>query len=139
MTNFEVATKFFHACEGLKGAEGCQKYVSKNAIFDAQCEPLIEISKILDYCDWLAGIGKGPLQGCSYKLHSSSYDDATNTALFFGTFTGKHVAEGGPVPATMKETSSEFVYAIRLNDEGKIIKMTKIWNAPWALSRLGWL
>ncbi len=139
MTNFEVATRFFHTCEGLKGAEGCQQYISKNAIFDAQCEPLAEMSNILDYCDWLAGIGKGPLQGCSYELHSSSYDKATDTALFFGTFTGKHVAEGGPVPATMKETSSEFVYAIKLNDEGEVTKMTKIWNAPWALSRLGWM
>ncbi len=139
MTNIDIATSFFHACEGLEGAEGCKQYVSAGAKFDAQCEPLVEITDVLDYCDWLAGIGKGPLLGCSYVLHCSSYDDSTNTALFFGTFKAKHVADGGPVPVTMKEASSHFVYAIKMNDEGKVIEMTKIWNAPWALSRLGWV
>jgi len=139
MTDFDVATEFFHACEGLEGAEGCKKYVADGAEFEAQCEPLVGIASILDYCDWMAGVGKGPLKGCRYELHSSSFDAETNTALFFGTFNAKHVADGGPVPATMKETSSHYVYAIQMNDGGKIIKMTKIWNAPWALSELGWV
>ncbi len=139
MTNFEVATKFFHACESLQGAKGCQMYVLDGAKFKAQCEPLTEITTIIDYANWMESLGKGPLLGCSYVLNSSSYDETTKTALFFGTFTGKHVAEGGPVPPTMKETNSEYVYALKLNDVGKITEMTKIWNAPWALAEMGWV
>ena len=139
MSKFDVATRFFHACEGLTGAVGCAEYVAEGAGFEAQCEPLVEITSVLDYCDWLAAVGKGPLQGCRYILHSSAYDDQTDTALFYGTFIGKHVAEGGPVPVTHKETVSQFVYALEMDQDGKVSKMTKIWNAPWALSRLGWM
>ncbi|MCF8474757.1 MAG: hypothetical protein K9G26_08680 [Emcibacter sp.] len=138
MTNFDIATNFFHACEGLKGAEGCKQYISEGAKFKAQCEPLIGIDNVLDYCDWMAGLGKGALKGCSYILHSSSYDEATKTALFFGTFKGRHVGEGGPIPPTMKEANADYVYALTFNDNGKIIEMTKIWNAPWTLRELGW-
>ena len=139
MSNFEVASDFFHACESLKGSEGCNQYVAEGAKFSAQCEPIADIDNVLDYCDWMAGLGSGPLNGCSYVLHTSSYDEDTKTALFFGTFTGKHVGEGGPVPPTMMEANADYVYALTLNEEGKISSMVKIWNAPWSLAELGWV
>jgi hypothetical protein len=138
MSAFDNATRFFHACESLQGWDGCKEFVAPGAAFEAQCEPLVDVATVEAYCDWLAGLGKGPLSGCSYALHASSYDETSRTALFFGTFTGKHVAEGGPVPPTGKETRTDYVYALTMGDDGKVAKMRKIWNAPWALQELGW-
>ena len=139
MDNFQTATAFFHACESLKGWDGCQSFVEADATFSAQSEPIAELSTVEQYCEWMAGLGKGPLAGCSYSLHSSSYDEDSKTALFFGTFTGTHTGGGGPVEATNKETNSHYVYSIEMSDAGKVAQMTKIWNAPWALRELGWV
>jgi hypothetical protein len=138
MSPFETASKFFHACESLQGWEGCKDFVADNAGFTAQSEPLIDTNTVQEYCEWMAGLGAGALKGCSYDLHSSAWDEANQTALFFGTFNGKHVGEGGPVPATGQETHSHYVYTLTMNAEGKVSAMTKIWNAPWALRELGW-
>ena len=138
MTPFETATAFFHACEGLEGWAGCRQYVADNAAFSAQSEPLTDVTTVEGYCEWMAGLGDGPLKGCSYDLHTSAYDEANRTAIFFATFNGTHVGEGGPVPATRKATHSHYVYALETNADGKVSKMTKIWNAPWAMRELGW-
>ena len=39
---------------------------------------------------------------------------------------------------TNKETNAHSVYALEMNEEGKIKKMTKVWNAPWTMRELGW-
>jgi len=28
---------------------------------------------------------------------------------------------------------------LKMNAEGKLVHMTKVWNAPWALGELGWV
>jgi len=139
MTAFDSATEFFHACEGLQGWAGCQQYVAADAGFVAQSEPLVDIASVADYCEWMAGLGTGPLSGCSYALHASAWDEANQTALFYATFHGAHVGEGGPVAATGQETHSHYVYVLKMNAEGKLVHMTKVWNAPWALGELGWV
>jgi hypothetical protein len=139
MTAYDAATAFYHACESLEGWQGCKQYVAENAVFSAQSEPLGDISLVEDYCEWMAGLGKGPLVGCGYSLHSSAWDEANLTALFFATFNGKHTGEGGPVPATNGETHSHYVYAITMDEDNKVCAMTKIWNDPWALKELGWM
>lgn len=138
MTLFEVATSFFNACESLEGWEGCRKYVAENATFEAQCEPLTDISSVEAYCEWMAGLGRGPLIGCSYELHSSAYDENNNSALFFATFNGKHTGEGGPVPPTGNQTATYYVYVLKMDSDNKVSHMTKIWNAPWTMCELGW-
>ena len=138
MSHFQTATDLFHACETLKGWEGCKEFVADEALFTAQCERLTEIATVQEYCEWMAAVGNGPLKGCSYKLHSSSYDEQGQTALFFATFTATHVGDGGPVEPTQKQTNTDYVYALTMNEEGKVEKMCKIWNAPWALKELGW-
>ena len=138
MNAFANATSFFHACESLQGWEGCKDFVAPGATFEAQCEPLVNVNTVEAYCEWLAALGKGPLAGCSYALNASSYDEGTSTALFFGTFTGRHVADGGPVPPTQKETRTDYVYALTMGGDNTITRMCKIWNAPWALQELGW-
>ena len=51
-----------------------------------------------------------------------------------------HVAgpSGGRCVAN-KETNTHYVYVLTMNDEDKVEKMCKIWNAPWALKELGWM
>jgi hypothetical protein len=138
MSAFETATKFFHACESLQGWDGCKDYVAAGATFSAQCEPLVDIDLVEAYCGWMAAVGKGPLEGCNYELQSSSYDEVNRTALFFATFTGTHVGDGGPVAPTMRQTKTDYVYALTMNDKGKVAKMRKVWNAPWTFKELGW-
>ncbi len=138
MSAFENATRFFHACEGLQGWAGRREYVADGATFSAQSEPLVDVDSVEGYCEWMAGLGKGPLEGCGYTIQSSAWDEDNRTALFFGIFSGKHVGEGGPVPPTGQETRSDYVYALRMDDDDRVCAMTKIWNAPWALKELGW-
>ena len=139
MSAFDDATRFFHACESLQGWEGCKPYVAPGASFRAQCEPLIDVTTVEGYTEWMAGVGKGPLRGCRYDLHTVAWDEANRTATFFATFTGRHVGEGGPVAPTNKETNTDYVYVLTMNDDGKVARMVKIWNAPWALKELGWM
>lgn len=138
MSAFANATKFFHACESLKGWEGCRQYVTPNARFTAQCEPLAGIDTVQGYTDWMSGLGTAVLPGCRYELHASAYDEATRTALYFATFTGKHTGDGGPVPPTGKQASADYVYALTLDGNDLVAGMVKIWNAPWTLKELGW-
>ena len=139
MSKMDVATDFFHRCESLQGHAGCAQFVAEGATFEAQCEPIADVKTVLEYCDWMQAIGQGPLQGCEYRIVNSSFDEATSTALFFGVFSGKHVGEGGPVPPTGQQTDSHYVYAITVNDDNKVSHMVKIWNAPWAMTQLGWV
>lgn len=139
MSAFENASAFFHACESLKGWSGCQQYVAKDAVFSAQCEPIADITTVENYTQWMAGLGSVTLPGCRYVLNASAFDEISNTAMFFGTFFGKHSGEGGPVPPTGKETETQYVYILKMNAAGLIEKMTKVWNAPWAMNELGWM
>ncbi len=62
MSAFENATQFFHACESLKGWEGCKQYVAPEALFSAQCEPLVDVSTVsVHRVD--GGVGKRPPLG----------------------------------------------------------------------------
>ncbi len=139
MTAFQNATDFFHACESLRGWAGCEPYVAPGASFSAQSEPLADIDTVQGYTEWMATVGSGPLPGCSYDLHASAWDEATRTALFFATFNGTHTGEGGPVPPTNRSISTEYVYVLTMNDDDKVGRMVKVWNAAWALTELGWM
>lgn len=138
MSAMDNAMAFFHACESLAGWSGCRQYVADNAGFVAQSEPLTEIDTVQGYCEWMAGLGSGPLAGCGYEIHAQGWDEANSTAVVFATFTGTHGGEGGPVAATHKQTRSHYVYSLKMDGAGKVAQMTKIWNAPWALRELGW-
>ena len=86
----------------------------------------------------MAAFGTTTVPGCTYELHTSSYDEVNKCATFFATFTATHSGEGGPVPPTHKTTNTHYVYVMKMNDEDKISSMHKIWNAPWAMNELGW-
>ena len=132
MTAFENATQFFIACEAPKGWAGCQPYVAEGATFTAQSEPLVEIKTVQAYCDWMYGLATVTAPSATYDLHASAYDEKTRTAIFFATYHAKHTGDGGPVPPTHKETHTDYVYFLTMNEENKVARMVKVWNAPWA-------
>jgi hypothetical protein len=139
MKAFENATTFFHNCESAKGWDACKDYVTENALFNAQSELLTDITKVEDYVNWMAGLVTITMPICSYKIHVSAYDEKNNTAIFFATFTGTHSGDGGPIPPSNKTTNTDYVYAIKMDDDGKVESMTKIWNSSWAMRELGWM
>ena len=139
MSAFDNATRFFHACESLEGWDECTQYVAADAPFAAQSEPLVDITTVEGYVTWWTGLGTTTIAGCSYDLHTSSYDEDNKTAMFFATVTGSHVGEGGPVPPTHKTTNAQYVYVLTMNDDDKVARMDKVWNAPWTMKELGWM
>lgn len=138
MTAFENAQKFFAACEAPEGWQGCKAWVTADAPFVAQSEPLADITTVQAYCDWMHSFGTVTAAGATYELHSQAYDEATRAATFFATYHATHTGEGGPVPPTHKQTRSHYVYVLTMGADDKVAAMTKIWNAPWAMHELGW-
>ncbi|WP_242203498.1 hypothetical protein [Aestuariivivens insulae] len=139
MNSFENAKTFFHNCESAKGWEACAEYVEGEGKFKCQSQALAEVNDIKTYVEWIEGLSNVTMPGSSYNVHSSAYDEENNTAIFFSTFNGTHSGDGGPIPPTNKTTHTDYVYALKMNDQGKVKSMTKIWNAPWALRELGWM
>ncbi|MEM6447038.1 MAG: hypothetical protein AAFY57_10805 [Cyanobacteria bacterium J06642_2] len=136
---FENARKFFEACEAPLGWAGCQEYVAEGASFAAQSDPLVGVTTVAAYCDWMRGVGTVTSPGATYDLHASCYDETTRTAMFFATYHAKHLGEGGPVPPTYKETYSHYVYVVTMNEDNKVARLIKVWNAHWSMRELGWV
>lgn len=139
MTAFENARRFFDACEAPQGWAGCRQYVEGDAPFVAQSEPLADTKTVEAYCEWMKAFATVTAPGATYDLHTSSWDEATRTAVFFATYHARHSGDGGPVPPTHKETHTHYVYVLTMSPGDKVEKMVKIWNAPWAMRELGWL
>lgn len=138
MSAFDTAKAFFEACESGKGWAGCKQFVADGATFTVQTEAMAEIKTVEEYAETMAGLANQVLPGCSYDVHAAAYDDDSNTAIFFATFHARHTGDGGPVPATNKETHTHYVYALTMDESDKVCKMVKVWNSNWAFAELGW-
>jgi predicted ester cyclase len=131
-----VAKDFFAACDAGKGWEACKKYCRPDAGFAAQAEALGDIRTLQQYADWMKGL-MGILPDGRYEVKSLATDAERNNVLIYGVFHGSHTGPGGPVPPTGKKTTTDYVYLLEF-DGDKISRMTKIWNAGWAVKELGW-
>ncbi len=132
----DTARAFFDACETGKGWDSCAQYCKADATFSAQAEPLMEVTSLADYTEWMKGI-LGPIPDGHYELKSFAVDKERNSVCVFAVFRGTHTGDGGPVPATGKSAASDYVYAIEF-DGDRISHMTKIWHSGIALQQLGW-
>lgn len=137
MSAFENAAGFFHACESSKGWEACRPYVEPDASFEAQAGPVAGFSTAREYAEWMAEVPNWATDG-RYDLHASAWDAENRAAIFFATFHLRHTGEGGPVPPTNREMNSHYVFVLFMNDEDRVARMVKIWNAHWAMEQLGW-
>ncbi len=131
-----IATSFFEACETGKGWETCQTWCTPDATFAAQAEPLADIGTLAGYTDWMKGILTFMPDG-RYDLIAFATDEARASVAAYGVFHATHSGPGGPIPPTGKSTSTDYVYVMRFEGD-KISHMTKIRNAGWAMTQLGW-
>jgi predicted ester cyclase len=132
-----IAEKFFVACETGKGWEGCKAYCTDGATFSSQAEPLLDVTTLEGYCDWMKAI-LGFIPDGRYELKSFAVDEARNNVSAYAVFHGTHTGEGGPCPPTGKSTATDYVYVMQF-DGDKISHMTKIWHAGLAMKELGWV
>jgi len=131
-----VAETFFEACEAGKGWEACSAYCTPNASFSAQAEPLLDVTTLAQYADWMKGL-MTVMPGARYELKSFATDAVRNNVSAYAVFHATHSGPGGPVPPTGRSTSTDYVYVMQFQGD-KIVHMTKIWNAGLALKDLGW-
>jgi predicted ester cyclase len=131
----DVASRFFTACEAGKGWEACKSYCKSDATFACQAEPLADMKTLQQYTDWMQGM-MTILPDGRYELRSFATDVDRGNVTAYAVFCGTHTGQGGP-PPTGKSTRTDYVYSMDF-DGDKIRHMTKIWNAGWALTELGW-
>jgi hypothetical protein len=140
MSSYATALKFFEACEGNEGWEGCKEYVAnEKAPFKVQAAALTDIITIQGYTEWVKAFGTITAPGSTYELHLGCFDEKTRKAVFSATYHAKHTGEGGPVEPTNKEMHTDYVYVLEMNAEDKIVAMSKIWNDGFALKQIGWM
>jgi predicted ester cyclase len=131
-----IARQFFDACETGKGWEGCRAFCTPDASFTAQADPLADVRTLRDYCDWMKGVLSFMPDG-RYEVKSFATDDQRNSVCAFGVFSATHTGQGGPVPPTGKSMTTDYVYVMEFAGD-KILHMSKIWNAGWAMRQVGW-
>ena len=131
-----IAEAFFSACESGMGWDKCQAFCKPDATFSAQAEPLLDFKTLQQYTDWMKGL-LAMLPDGRYEVKSFATDVARNNVAAYGVFHGTHTGPGGPVPATGKHLSTDYVYVMQFEGD-RIAHMTKIWHAGLALKALGW-
>ena len=55
----------------------------------------------------------------------------------YAVFHATHTGQGGPVPPTGRQMSTDYVYVMQFRGEN-ISHMTKIWKSELALKEIGW-
>ncbi len=136
MSIADTASKFFEACETGQGWDGCKPFCHERASFSCQAEPLIEVTTLAAYADWMKGIF-GPLPNAHYELKAFATDNERQNVSAYGVFKATHTGDGGPVPPTGKSVESDYVYVMEF-DGDRISHVTKIWHSGMALKALGW-
>jgi predicted ester cyclase len=131
-----VAENFFEACETGKGWAACSSFCTPGATFSAQAEPLLEVTTLAQYADWMKGI-MTVLPDARYELKSFATDAQRNNVTAYAVFHATHTGPGGPVPPTGRKTSTDYVYVMQFEGD-QIVHMTKIWHSGLALKELGW-
>jgi predicted ester cyclase len=132
----EMAYRFFTACEEGKGWDGCREYCKPDASFRCQADPLVQVTTLQQYTEWMKGLLTFMPDG-RYEVKSFATDNERRNVTAYGVFTATHTGQGGPCSPTGKRTVTDYVYVMEF-DGGKICHMTKIWNAAWTMRELGW-
>ena len=135
MSIIETANEFFAACETGKGWEGCKQYCQPRAGFSCQADALADITTLEAYCDWMKGLLVS-LPDAAYDIKAMSLDSERGVVTAYAVIQATHTVDG-PIPATHKSVTSDYVYAMHFADD-KVSHMTKIWNDGFSLKQLGW-
>jgi predicted ester cyclase len=133
----ETAQAFFEACETGQGWEACRAWCTPDAGFSAQAEPLAALRTLQQYTEWMKGM-LHLLPDGRYVVKSFAVDAERRNVSAYAVFSGTHRGDGGPCPPTGKSTDTDYVYVMEFAGD-RISRMTKIWNAGWAMKELGWV
>lgn len=135
--NRQTAERFFHDCERGKGWEACRAHCHEDATFSCQAEALAEIQTVADYTGWMQGL-HAMLPDYRYEVKSFAVDEERGNVCVYAVGRGTHTGEGGPVPPTGKSADVDYAYVMDF-DDGRIRRMTKIWNGGYTAKRMGWV
>ena len=141
--------EFLDNCWKGLGWSWCRTYCSSNATFRSQAltfhppqasKPNLG-SSLKNYVDWMGIIVEDVLSNCYQTDVELLYDPKTRIALcycvFHGTYSKTPIRSNLPSP-TMKDVATDCSYKIRMDREGKISDMAKVWNSEWFEKELGW-
>ena len=78
-----TAQSFFDACETGKAWAGCQQYCTPNATFSSQANPLLNITTLSAYCDWMRDVLTG-LTDVRYEVKSFATDTTRQNVAALG-------------------------------------------------------
>lgn len=132
----ETAKQFFEACETGKGWESCKAYCHPDATFSAQADAVADIGTVEDYTGWMQGVLQA-MPDAVCEIRSFAVDADRDAVVVFAVLRGTHTGEAGPVPPTNRSTVSEYVYLMEF-EEGRIRRLTKVWNDLHSMRELGW-
>lgn len=135
-TMTETAMAFFDACESGKGWQVCSQYCHPDAIFNVQAKSLEPLKTVEQYSESIPQL-MAILPDAHFQLRNVATEEDKQTVLAFARFLGTHTGVDGPVPATGKSISADYVFVMRLS-EGKIAEVTKVWNDSYSSDQLGW-
>lgn len=133
----DTAAAFFDACESGKGWDACAAYCHPDATFAAQADAFAGLEKLQDYTEAMKGMLEGPLPGATYDLTFFGVDEDRQRVCGVAVFKGAHTGDGGPVPPSGAQVSSDYAYVMDF-DGDRIRHMTKVWNDGFAMRQLGW-
>eukprot|EP00656_Telonema_subtile_P054726 TRINITY_DN8246_c0_g1_i4.p2 TRINITY_DN8246_c0_g1~~TRINITY_DN8246_c0_g1_i4.p2 ORF type:complete len:151 (-),score=33.51 TRINITY_DN8246_c0_g1_i4:163-615(-) len=117
-TDMDLATTFFNTCEAGKGWEGACSELAIDGPFDCQgtdpegIPPISACTTISQYTEWVKTVNGAFGEAATVDLHASGWDEDAKTGLFYATFA----------------KTAKYVYALKVNADGKVCEMTKIWN-----------
>ncbi len=132
----ETALQFFTACESGQGWEACRPYCHDDASFDVQAESLAGLKTVAAYSDSIPAL-LITLPDAHYELQFLSDDQPSQTVVAYALFRGTHTGPNGPVAPTGRQIDADYAFVMRFS-EGKIARVTKIWNDAYSARQLGW-
>lgn len=135
-TMIETAMNFFDRCESGKGWLACQPYCHDDALFEVQAESLADYKTVKAYSDHMPEL-MITLPDAHYKLKCKALDEDEQTVMVYALFCGTHTGPDGPVPPTGKYIEADYAFVMQMKD-GKVSRVTKIWNDEFSIQRLGW-
>jgi hypothetical protein len=132
------AKKIMAAVDAAKPFEEISDIVVEDAPFICQADALAGVNTVKAWADWMVNFESNIAPGCKATVHNIAWDAENKTALYYATFYAKHSGDGGPVPATNKETSTHYMYILVMSEDNKCKSFTKVWNDGYCLKELGW-
>eukprot|EP01006_Ploeotia_vitrea_P062753 TRINITY_DN84346_c0_g1_i1.p2 TRINITY_DN84346_c0_g1~~TRINITY_DN84346_c0_g1_i1.p2 ORF type:complete len:176 (-),score=27.83 TRINITY_DN84346_c0_g1_i1:58-585(-) len=134
----DAVKDFFFCMDMGRGWEACKRYCTEDAVYyDPEAFP--DMHTLSAWTDWMTGFVKS-FPDADPELKYFTVDNDHRVAIIYAIYhTGLHsVAVEGFPPPTGKGSSLEYSYVFNVNGNGKVTKVTKVWDAGNALGALGW-